>query len=324
MPNGASLSLMLAVAVAVAGAAQTANGWYAEAVRTYTDPSGAKLTQEGACSYDEHVISCWDSDGKPAPNLTAQIVRFFTENQHVGLRYAFRQKNRLILFSRSNGLGGMETSEPGGPTTPFIQLTRQASGPTLGFTFASAPPSAAETDFVASLVGMPDGPPVTIPYFVGSRGTYGNSAVEVGDGEIGGPPGGGMNYVIGTFGHGLAPSQPPVPRAKTWSYFVQIDPMPRTPYALSFSAINKKGAPIAYVDSNGRPTTHEPRRTRQQRPNDAVEAGQSFDSYLRFAAARGSVAVLASNIEPSALGAIQISGTHEVRVLFKHIMLDRK
>ena len=88
----------LAVLTAGAIAFQTTKG--AEGVRNY-DTGFAKVELLGVCRATETEASCWDSEGKPAPDLEQDFKgAISSEHRYLPLRFGF--KTRVAVFRITN------------------------------------------------------------------------------------------------------------------------------------------------------------------------------------------------------------------------------
>ena len=132
-----------AVTVALAAGYLTGQG---AGVRVWEGSKGKKLDFVGVCSYAEAGVRCWDTTGKPYPELSARVESYFGKRDAAPLTFKYGLKNRLAVF-RAIGRFGVEFDDE------FARKLSSWSMPEAGgATLFAAAFSTGVDDTVAALV----------------------------------------------------------------------------------------------------------------------------------------------------------------------------
>ena len=286
--------------------------------------NGAKVTGVGVCDISTEKISCWNMDGDPDAALTSTVTGSLMGGNYGGeVSFRFGKKNRWLVTDVTGTTnvnvqsldgygGGMQVSRQG---DKVLQLTR-----------ITADPSEKTSGVIANFYNLPGPAPIEIPFHEGSKASYGGIDFEIGPAKEWKPTAQELqrfnNY--GTEAKG-----------KYWKIvFGYARPTgTSTPYP-SFTVLGKDGKPIHYVDKNGDPVSD--LKVLSELPDDASNGPRFYPGNnlpnSKYPAATFTLdnqpgldaANAFSNVNPSQIGSIRVSGTFQFRVQVNGYPLDPK
>ena len=306
-------------ALAMIGARQAGQDNIPEATKEYDLADGSKITLEGVCSYDMSRLSCWDSSGAPSPTLTSQIQGYYSREGQHDMSFKIGRKNRLVVFSRSGQNSELQLNQPQGDYIETTQMNNAGDGPRLTWAQIGAGPDASTTSVVVMAQGLMDEKPSQGVFKEGTTFNFHD-----------------IQYQIG--GAKPAPREETDRRAnwarneqglKFWNYFFVIKVAQRAAGRRIFHLLDKQGEQIKYVDRDGKPVSE--MTYIKENPSPSVHAYREDDAKLKYfrvlfslTSQERTARAFFSNVNPSEVGFVQVSGNKQTSVLFKDIPLDHK
>ncbi len=282
--------------------------------RTYESADLGKLELAGACTITPDNISCWDPDGKPAPNLSEKVQAYYIVQGGNELRLKFGRKNRLIVFKEPprgnpNGaylgqaktLGGQYMNQFG-----TIGMGGYGNGDATTWYLTDSEPTQEKTSVVFE-VNVQFGS-ATVPVKAGSQATLGPIKVKIESIKPG--PDRKQNW---------GPN--PAKGQKTWTVTVTLDGTIGGKYpTVNGSVIGSDGQAVWSVSASGVPT---PRPKGPFFTPPMMMGG--FDGNVFLASgANTAKQELSVPVDPSKAHAIVLSLGGTRQVTFQNILLDPK
>ncbi len=314
---------LLALAMA---SAQVAKLYDVEASRSYSLPDGSTVSYEGGCSFDDKQVNCWTPDGTPAPDLSEKISSYYLGSNGNELTIGFKKKNRLVVFSRSSGSGGVSINSLEGSYLQVHQLNGNGNG-FFGWAMVKSALDAKSVSLVLTPYGLPAAPLVRAPFTEGAKLSYDGASITLGgtksipkDRKNAPGPGqftGGNGQQLGD--------------GKCWQYFVAVETPNSGQLSLGYTMIDKDGKSIRYVDRNGRAVSElkyvkeSPYAANGYYMNPSAQPNAKYvGAYASPNYVSGSVVTITSNIDPAEVKFLEVSGSRSTRILFRDIPLDPK
>jgi hypothetical protein len=261
-------------------------------------------------------------DGAPSPSLTDRLKGYLSSASYQQFSFQFGKKNRIVMaeITRANGAPNVYLSAPSGGGS--FNLNDASNEETTVGVNVSLPVSEMTAAITANMNGMPGPKPVSIPFKLDATAEYD-----------------GVRYKIGpSVEIKVDARNPSIPlfdgaqtsNSKMWRIVLGGEPLDQSRAYTTFAPVDKDGKPIQYVDDKGKIVSpikflaENPQANSYGIPQTNL---QSKYRVARISPGQGSVAgafTLYSNIDPSQIGALQISSTRGRTVTIKGFPLDPK
>ncbi len=297
------------------GGVQLRQPYDAVADGAYKLPDGSVTSLIGVCRYDESEISCWDGKGTVDASLTQKVIAYYIQSNDQGIPVALHKKNRIIVFSKPGRQLTLQMSTLQENNYGMTALTPNDGD--LTWAAVKSPRSATKTDVLLSIYGIPGPTPVVAPFVEGRKIHYDGKVIEMG----GSRPSPLRNVSPYAWGMGSWNGNSP---EKWWTYYLGVDPPTQSLSSLYATPLNRKGRPILFVDSKGNPVEKPKGATFVPPPIPPSGGAATFASPATMTPGiwNGSTVFLNTNVNPAAVGFLQISSSRQLRVLFRDVPLE--
>ena len=332
---------------------QAAQQFQADASQQYHGEDGSTYKLEGVCTFDERHINCKTATGAENKELGRRLEDYYQQQQlgqYFQLALSFGRKNRLIVFSGAGPNGGFNLSASGDAIATSSQAVQLPGEPSMAWLLVAAVSHSKSVDMTLTPNVGRGLPPGHIEFRDGAATTYNGVTIRLG-GAKPAPPFKPVPVKPGQQGDpNNVPQGEPGPH---WLYLLQTDTTQSPLTNITYRALDKSGNPIEYVDRKGNavsaltvvrdspvpPPGYQPQPLIQypglwnapQYPGPSARAHpRTWRSplpkyrplwfWVQFT--DRSVFEIFSNLNPSEVGSIEVTGTRPYSVLFKNIPLD--
>ncbi len=300
----------------------------ATADRVWEGDNGLKVEGLGVCSIEPSNVDCWDMDGVHDASLSEQIRGYYMGSSNE-VSFRVGKKNRYLVYRKSYN-ANIQAQSPDGQYMNSSEIYG-SGGPTVSWSRINPDTASKDASILFSINGLPGPKPVTVPFEKGKKGTFEGTELEIGEYKPFKPAPGEQQQ---------QPYYPMIANAKQWSIFVGFAPSDQQ-NSLSYGLLGKDGKPVAYVDRDGEPVSAV-KFLSETPPGfngyyNGYNPGYDFGPGGRNTPPKYAAAVVTSNgpsvqgaftlrtnVNPSRIGALTVSATHQMRVLVKGFPLDPK
>jgi hypothetical protein len=281
--------------------------------------NGVKLEGLGVCSIAADAVSCWDMDGISSSSLTDTVKARLDDRDNQSFYFRFGRKNRFLVTR-------MTADSEGKSTYPQSDLGTfeldQNQGGNLRHTWlcgVAVEPTLATASVKFNINGIPGPAPAKLIAKTGSTVKFGDATYEFGAAkEVKPDPRNGNMPVMD-------------PNQQKWgkSYLITIGIQGSEDQVYkNFAAFDRGGNAIRYVDAKGKIVS--PLEYLQENPNSnnygrPAEGSKYRPATLALGGSNVPGAIpLYTNIDPSQIDSISISGTMTKTVELTGFPLDPK
>jgi hypothetical protein len=285
--------------------------------------NGVNVEGLGVCSITPDTVDCWNMDGVHDPGLTDRIRGFYTGGYNNEVSLKFGKKNRFLVVQTHPNQGLQLMSRAGG----YLNMAGNQGSMDGNFEWVRVEPEPTETSasIIAILSNLPGDPPVDVPFVKGQKQMVGNVELEIGAYQ----PWTGNSYP--NFVYNGAYDGPQQQTQKQWA--IAVGSSDAMQFSASFTALDRRGRTINFVDKNGKIITGLQYLEEQQKhPRPGFGPGIYPGPYPMNGTANvqfmggniGGAFSLVTNIEPSQIGSLRVTTNRQLRVLIKGFPMDPK
>jgi hypothetical protein len=293
---------------------------------TYLGPHVGKIEVLGVCEFGLNSVRCWNTKREDLPSLAERMKAYYLMNSQQEISYQFGKKNRSVVFRRKtpNAQGPLKFTHYTGPTNEYLSVRHlpwNGNEPVTEWTRIAVDEDVAETHLHAQLSQAVSGT-LELPFEEGSKGTLDLMSVALKPLALAKP----TDFSMRFRGYGDMSARP----GKYWIANYEAKGLYENRLQADWTALDKSGQPIRYVDSKGRVVSQEKYNLERQSnvrhmrfqdlPNQVYEYRNAF---LQPHSQSGTSSIL-TNIDPKHLAKARILLTRYVQVKFTNIPLDPK